>query len=205
MRASFSPVLLTLLLQGCALTSKGEPLSPRYFSPDLGQRADDARTPAAARLELRLGQISAASHIEERIAYRLSEAELGYYDDRRWTEPPEEYLRRALGRVLFEERGLRRIVSGEAPTLDVELVDFEELRYGENRARVTLRFTLNDTKSALIERAVSVERPVASGDAKQAPLRVAVAISNALSQAVSQLADEVGRELQAHAQPERSE
>jgi cholesterol transport system auxiliary component len=197
MRCVYAVALLAFWLKGCALTSKSEPMSPRYFSPDVGRSAPAVRAQALSRLELRLGQIGAASSLEERIAYRMSETELGYYDNRRWTEPPEEYLRRALGHELFEDRGLRRVVSGAAPTLDVELVHFEELRYGANRARVAVRFSLRDEHSALLERVLVVEQPIASGESEAAPVRVAVALSNALSQAVSNLADEVVAELSA--------
>jgi uncharacterized lipoprotein YmbA len=195
----YAVALLAFWLKGCALTSKSEALSPRYFSPDVGQSSPGVRAQARSRLELRLGQIGAASHLEERIAYRLSEAELGYYDDRRWTEPPEEYLRRALGRELFDGRGLRRIVSGDAPTLDVELVNFDELRYGPSRARVALRFSLHDERSVLVEQVVTIEQPIAGGDAKEAPVRVAVAMSNALSQAVAKIADAIVAELESEA------
>ena len=197
MRPLTGILALALCAQGCAFTSKGEPLSPRYFSPDLGQSAPAARPAPGTALELRLGQMGAASYLEERIAYRLSETELGYYEDRRWTEPPEEFLRRALGRELFEQRRLSRVVSGPAPTLDVELVGFEELRYGASRARVTLRFSLANERRMLVERVLTVEQPIANGEEKDAPVRVAVAMSKALSHAVANLADAVVAELPA--------
>ncbi|MEY2936160.1 MAG: hypothetical protein RL033_6909, partial [Pseudomonadota bacterium] len=96
-------LLLACLGSGCALLSKSQPFSPRYFSPDAEETAAQhtaAKQTAAAStsppLELRLGQIDAAAHLEERIAYRPSQGELGYYDSWRWTEPPQAYLRRAL-------------------------------------------------------------------------------------------------------------
>jgi cholesterol transport system auxiliary component len=191
MRRVLAVLLFALCAHGCALLSKGEPLSPRYFSPDLGQSSPSTRAAPGPELELRLGQMGAASYLDERIAYRLSETELGYYDDRRWTEPPEEFLRRALGRELFEQHQLSRVVSGAAPTLDVELVGFEELRYGASRARVTLRWSLADERRVLLERVVTVEQAIPGGDAKEAPVRVAVAMSKALSRAVTDVADAV--------------
>jgi cholesterol transport system auxiliary component len=205
MRPEIVLFALALSAQGCALSSKGEPLSPRYFSPDLGQSSTATRAAPELPLELRLGQMGAASYLEERIAYRLSETELGYYDDRRWTEPPEEFLRRALGRELFEGRRLRRVVSGVAPTLDVELVSFEELRYGASRARVTLRFALADERHARLERVITIEQPIADGDVKAAPVRVAVAMSRALSRAVAEVADAVIAELAPRSAPARGE
>src|SRR4029077_4048150 len=117
---------------GCALLSKAAPLQPRYFSLEDGPLASNRgaalRSPTSGAMQLRLGRVSAGPHLRERIVYRDSDHELGYYEDRRWTERPETYLRRALARALFEERGLLRVVSGGAPTLEVELVAFEEIR-----------------------------------------------------------------------------
>jgi cholesterol transport system auxiliary component len=175
---------------GCALLSKAEQMSPRYFSPstDLA-RARVERPEEASRLELRLGQIDSAAHLEERMAYRLSDTELGYYQDRRWTEPPEEYLRRALSHELFERRGIGRVVGGTGPTLDVELVSFEQVRHGTPRARLALRFGLRDERRSLLERAIVVEEPLASASAQDEAEQVAKALSNALSRAVAELGD----------------
>lgn len=120
-----------LLASGCAFLSKGEAMTPRYFSPALAFEPPDASRPPAPEAslpELRVGRIEPAAHLEERIAYRISDSELAYYDDRRWTEPPEQFVRRALERELFESHAFRRVVSGVAPTLDVELLSFEEVR-----------------------------------------------------------------------------
>jgi cholesterol transport system auxiliary component len=189
---------LTCGVTACALSSKGEPLTPRYFSvAEAGALAAPEQRAASSPLSLRLGRLEAAAHLEERMAYRIHAAELGYYEDRRWTEPPEAYLRRALERELFEERGLRRIVSGPAPALDVELVGFEELRYGGERARVALRFTVYDDREAWLESSLDVERPLPQGSG---PTALAVALSGALSGAVQQLAEKVAAELEARQQ-----
>jgi cholesterol transport system auxiliary component len=183
-------LLVALQNAGCALLSKSERMTPRYFSPssELARAGSPKNAPRAA-LELRLGAIDSAAHLEERIAYRLSDSELGYYDDRRWTEPPEEYLRRALGHELFETRGLSRVVAGAAPTLDVELVSFEQIRHGTPRARVALRFSLRDDRRALLERALVVEQSLSGEAAESDAEPLALALSSALSQAVTQLAD----------------
>jgi hypothetical protein len=186
---------LGLGVPACAFTSKGEALTPRYFSvADTGAGAESRQQSSQTALGLRVGQVDAAAHLDERMAYRLGAAELGYYDDRRWTESPEVYLRRELARELFEKRGLRRIVSGPAPALDVELVGFEELRYGGERARVALRFTLYDERQAWFESSLDVERPLAE---KPEPAALVVAISGALSEAVRALAERVVAELEA--------
>jgi len=203
MRCSSSAGRLLVLALGlcpaCALMSKGEVLSPRYFSPDLNEPtlrlAGNAATATGVAPELRLGQVEAASHLEERIAYRPGEGELGYYDSWRWTEPPQAYLRRALARELFERHSLVHVVSGAAPTLDVELVSFEELRQGTPAGRVELRFSLSDGRRMLLEQTVRVEQPVAPGAAEDAAPRLTKALSSALAEAVAKVAGLVTTEL----------
>ncbi|HEY3593834.1 MAG TPA: ABC-type transport auxiliary lipoprotein family protein, partial [Polyangiaceae bacterium] len=90
--------IVALLLGGCALTSKSDPLMPRYFDPDLSSlptaAADTDGNPNAP--SLRLGRVTAGEHLRERIVYRQANRELGFYEERRWTENPDVYLRRAL-------------------------------------------------------------------------------------------------------------
>src|SRR5205814_10648583 len=111
----------------CALLSKNEPLVPRYFSLE---PAAGARPPAAAPadLELRLGPVTSGSEIRQNLVVRDSGQELSYSEERRWTEKPEAYLRRALSQELFERRGVRRVVSGPSLSIEVELVSFEEVK-----------------------------------------------------------------------------
>src|SRR6187399_813863 len=116
MRSRLRLVACSLVLScvsGCALTGKAEPMAPRYFSP-VSEHSQPAPETRGVRLELRPGQFESAAYLEERIAYRLSETELGYYDERRWTELPEQFMRRELLFELFERRGLRHIVTGRA-------------------------------------------------------------------------------------------
>jgi len=202
MRGSSTGRLLALALSlcpACALMSKGEAFSPRYFSPDVSEPTlrlvGNSATATGVAPELRLGQVEAASHLEERIAYRPGEGELGYYDSWRWTEPPQAYLRRALARELFERRSLVHVVSGAGPTLDVELVSFEELRQGTPAGRVELRFSLSDGRRMLLEQTLRVERPVAPGAVEDAAPRLTKALSSALAEAVAQVAERVTTEL----------
>lgn len=191
---TFGASLLGAMSLSCALTSKADPMSPRFFTPTSALGAEAAaRTPSSVH-ELRLGLVGSAAHLEERIAYRLSDTELGYYEDRRWTEPPEQYLRRALEGELFEKRGFRRVVSGSAPTLDVELVSFEELRHGEPRARLGLRFSLRDDRRSLLERTLVVERPLGAASGDGGP-ELAVAMARVLDEAVAEVAEQIIRQL----------
>lgn len=180
----------------CALTSKGTALSPRYFSPELGAPPASSPAPVGEPLALRLGTVEAASHLEERMAYRVHASELGYEEERRWTERPEEYLRRALEQELFERRQLRRVVSGASTTLDVELTAFEELRGPTPRVRLALRFTLHDARQSSLERSLTVERELApaSRETLHAQL-VASALGAALASAVTEVANDVSQKL----------
>jgi cholesterol transport system auxiliary component len=190
-----------LTASGCALTSKSDPIAPRYFSPE---RSGDVTSPrASARppgppAELRLGRIDGASHLQERLVFRDSDYELGYYAERRWTEAPEHYLKRRLTRVLFEERGLRHVVSGLATTLEVELTAFEEIRAPERVARIQVIVSLHDHRVVRWEETLTVDQPVV---AKEGKGDVADAMVEALGQAlrtvVDRIADHVVGELAA--------
>ncbi|MDB4933833.1 MAG: hypothetical protein JWP87_805 [Labilithrix sp.] len=170
----YSSILLVLLAgtTGCALTSKADVVQIRYFSPEQSKprlTGGDASVGAAPlrpapndALELRLGRVSSGSNLRERIAYRDAAYELGYYEDWRWTERPETFVRRELGRTLFEERGFHRVFGGAAPTVDVEVISFDDLRLPSGRAaRVQLKVLLSDDSGVLWEETLTVDRPVA--------------------------------------------
>jgi cholesterol transport system auxiliary component len=183
---------------GCALTSKSKPIAPRYFSPE---RAGDVAKPGAmspgAAAELRLGRVDGVSHLEERLIFRDSEYELGYYAERRWTEAPERYLKRRLSRVLFEERGLCHVVGGPAATLDVQLTAFEEIRAPKRTARVQASVSLHDQRVVLWEATLTVDQPLSAtskGDVADAAVD---ALGQALRTVVDQIADRVVDELAA--------
>lgn len=191
------------LQSGCALTSKADALFPRYFSPEQATRQGPPA--AVGNLGLRLGQVSSATYIDERISYRLSGSEVGFYDDRRWTEVPENYLRRALEHELFEQRGLQRIVTGAGPSLDVELTAFEELRGKPTRARVTLTFSLRDERRSLLEKSLRLEREVTAQAGADPEQSLAATLSIALADAVSSVATQVVSLLESQKQVGTSE
>jgi len=180
----------------CALLSKSAPIAPRFFSPERpGDLPGQARAPAGVPAELRLGRVEGAAHLEEMLVFRDTASEVGYYRLRRWTEAPAEYLKRRLARVLFEERGLRQVVGGSSPTLEVELTAFEEIRLPRRLARVQMIVRLHDERVVRWEQTVTVDLPVvaaASGDTADA---VVEAIGRALRRAVDQIADRVVQEL----------
>ncbi len=99
---------------GCAVLLKSDPFVPRYFSPESAATRTDPIAPSG--LELRLGRVTAAAYLKERIVFRTSAYEVGYYEERRWTEMPESFIRRALSRALFDRRGIRQILYGAGTT-----------------------------------------------------------------------------------------
>jgi cholesterol transport system auxiliary component len=195
---SHTILLLCTLLGGCALTSKSDPWTTRYFSPEAATGGESPEADAGdSHPRLRLGRVSAGKHLRERIAFRSSEHELGYYDDRRWTEQPDVYLRRALAAALFERRGLGRVVSGGAPTLEVELLAFEEVRGERPRARLRAVVMLRDQSAGRLERTIGVERAVPEVESDQQPEALAQALAETLRVAVEQIAALVVTELSA--------
>ena len=164
-------LVLALLTSGCALTSKAEVVDIRYFSPEqvkphLTQGEAGTTTPPGAAapngaIDVRLGRVSSGPNLRERIAFRDAAYELGYYEDWRWTERPETFVRRELGRTLFEEHGMHRVFNGTAPTIDVEVIAFDDLRLKTGRAaRVQLKAMLSDDTGVLWEDTLTVDRPV---------------------------------------------
>jgi cholesterol transport system auxiliary component len=190
--------LSALFVFGCALTSKSESILPRYFSPErTGAIEKPAFAPVGLSAELRVGNISAASHLDERMVFRDSAFELGYYQEKRWTEAPEEYLRRRLERALFEERGLRHVVGGSAPTLVVELTAFEEIRKPKRIARVQVSVRLQDARLVRWEETLTVDQPVAASNDEELANGMVEAVGLALFTVVNQIADRVTKELEA--------
>ena len=192
------------LLAACALLGKAEPRTPHYFTPESDSTVPQATAPQRVQPEtrrLRLGSVSGGSQLRERIVFRDSAHELAYYEDRRWTERPEAYLRRALARALFEERGLVRVVLGSAPTLDAELVAFEEIRTPERRAHVQVIVTLDDDRGGSVQATLNIERPIRVAVANDDAAAVVEALSGALEQCVTQIAERVVNNLAFSAPP----
>lgn len=147
-------------LLGCALLTRGKTLDVHWYTPER-MRANEGSTELQGKCDLRLGRVTSGADLGPRIAFGDGRYEVAYHDAYRWTERPEHYVRRALGRTLFEEGAFRRSVRGDAPTLDVELVDFEEVRTAAvHAARIAVRVVVTSDRVKL-ERTVVVIEPVA--------------------------------------------
>lgn len=193
--------VLSTLLAGCALTSKGEALSIRWFEPVSARSHLTSASPPRAQqgMAIELGRVSSGINLREKIAYRDAAFEMGFYEDKRWTERPEVFVRRELARTLYEERGMRRALAGQAPVLEVEVVSFEELRGASPAARIQLRILVHDERDALLEKTITVDKPVPPG-AKGFD-GVVQAMAQALDAATEQVANDVAAVLASRPQP----
>lgn len=177
---------------GCALTNKAEPLSLRYFAPPYHELATAEVAANAAPLVIRVNRVEVAEHLTETIAYRRSESEVAYYDTLRWTEPPDVYLDRAIDDVLFSGNEMRRGITDPTYTVSVELEAFEELKYGERRARVAVYVAIADEHWVIRERRLVIDVPVAQGGGEPE-----VALVQAFGRALNDVALSVRSEVRA--------
>ena len=99
--------------------------------------------------------------------------------------------------MLFEEQGLRSVLRGPAPVLDVELLEFEEVLAPAHVGRVKLNWSLSDERVVSAQQTLTFERPIATSSTEGEA--VAQAISGALSDAVDALAAQVRTALTAQA------
>jgi cholesterol transport system auxiliary component len=195
---STMPTLLAIAASigggGCALTSKSEAATFHYYALDgVSQRARPrAEAPRETGPGLRLGRVAASGHLEDKIVYRSSEHELGFYDEHRWSEEPAEFLERALARELFEARGLSRVVAGRAPTLEVELIAFEEIKKPKHVARVELIVVLHDEQRVGLQETLRFEKPLPDDEEVGV---LAEALSEAMKEAVDAVAKRVEQRL----------
>jgi ABC-type uncharacterized transport system auxiliary subunit len=188
--------VVVLGIAGCgALLDKAEPLNVRYFAPTLAEVHDSGGASSQGQAQaLRLGRIQASDHLRERIAYRVSESELGYHEALRWTEAPDAYFRRALGRELFESGRFEHVIAGVAPQLEAELTAFEDLR-AKSAVRVEARVLVHDGRQVVLERTFRVEE----SRKDDSPTAIAEALSRALQKCVAQISSEIDNALRASA------
>ncbi len=112
---------------------------------------------------------------------------MGYFEDLRWTEKPEAYVRRDLTQALFEDEGVQEVVGGVGPTLEVDLDTFDEVREPQPVARVTMTWVLRDDTVVLMRDTIVLERPLPKDPAKPLPKDLAVAMSAALDDGIDRI------------------
>lgn len=182
------------VLGGCALTSKSDPVEPRYLSPELAA-SRQAPKQWAGKL-VRLYRVRTGSHLKLKIVRRESPYEVGFYEERRWVEQPDVIVARALSRALYEERGLRRAMASSSPTLEVELTRFDEIRApDERKVRIEAVVLLYDQGVALLEETMVVEKTVPEEDELDEWEQFAKTAGEALRELVDRMADRVAARL----------
>jgi len=181
---------------GCL--SKSVPEPTRYYRPALEEaatagpaRAKGARAPTP----LRLRRVSAATHLRDRIAVRVSDVEVGFNDLERWTETPAVFVERALSAELFERRPLARTESGASARLDVEVRAFEESRAeGAPAALVSIWISLADPRdAALLERTFTARRAMDGRGADALARAATLALTEVVKAAAQAIEAEVAR------------
>jgi cholesterol transport system auxiliary component len=196
--AAFTRPLVVVPLAGCALLSRGQALPVSYYEPAIPAARSEAVVPSPG-CALELGRVDAADHLREEVEYRTPPFQAGYYEERRWTESPDRYLRRALERSLFEDKRCVRTLSEDGATLDATLVSFAEVRSPE-AARVSVHVLLHDGSRVLVDETIEAQHPAGQDGDFDAVVR---AMSEALSEVVSRISSRVELSLRTMASSQR--
>ncbi len=175
---------LTLALLSTGCFGGGAP--PRFFDPALPPSS--AAPQPVGEVVVRLRKVNATSAVKDRIQWRKSEVETGFYESERWATEPAYVLWTALRRELFEVRGLRSGGPRAPFVLDVELSAFEEVLLPEHKVRVKVTVVLaTQEETALRVQTYEGLRAVESEDAEA----MARAMGLALRDVIDALADGV--------------
>jgi ABC-type uncharacterized transport system auxiliary subunit len=131
---------------------------------------------------------TSATRYRDRILYRLSEVEIGFYEYDRWVEPPEEMVTQVVFSMVRASGLFRQVVSASTVQLPAwilsgELTRFDEVRKsGNSRAECWLRVELRRARD---ERLLWSETLRAAVPLTQETPR---ALAQAMSRAVQQIA-----------------
>jgi len=184
-----------VVLGGCLLRT---PDPPRFFRPasaTLDAAAGDAADHAATEgIPIRLRAVRSEPFLRERIVWRVSEVEYGFYEQRRWIDLPAHYVERALRIRLRSTPGLRLTNDPRAVELHVDVLAFDELLV-PHAANVALAVALEDpVRGRSLERTFGARADIAD----DAPASMAKAMGQALDEAVAQAVDAVMLDLEGH-------
>lgn len=94
--------LFLLFFTGCL--QRNPPVAVHFYSLQDRKPTGETRVKKSS-ISLGILPFQAASSIENRILYRLSQVELGYYEYERWAEPPGEMVTRSFSET-FNSSGL---------------------------------------------------------------------------------------------------
>jgi ABC-type uncharacterized transport system auxiliary subunit len=184
------------LLAGCG----SEKVPPTRF-----YKLDIPPAPAAAGpsvpVSLRIEPFRSASLLrQDRIVYRPSPVEVGYYEYHRWAEPPNDSVTRAMADQLTKRRVFKSIkVSNGGEKADYVLrgtvEQLQEVDYkGSVRAQVTISAVLEEPlqRQTIWSGSASSESAVAKGDVQA----VVAAMGRASQQSITRLMADVTKFIQ---------
>jgi ABC-type uncharacterized transport system auxiliary subunit len=188
--------VVTGLLAGCG----SERVPPTtYYKLDIppAPTAGGPSTPVSLRIEpLRTANLLR----QDRIVYRPSPVEVGYYEYHRWAEPPNDSVTKALADQLIKRRVFQSVkISDTGEKGDYVLTGsidrLQEVDYGGGvKAQVTISLALEDPQGQTIwSGAASSERIVANRDVQG----VVVAMGQASQQSIARLTTDVTKAVQA--------
>jgi uncharacterized lipoprotein YmbA len=147
--------MVALVCSGCL--SQNAPPTVRFFHPaPLAAPPASAAASTGEPLPVRIGHVSAAPYLGDRMVVRVSDVEIGFDELHRWASPPDVMVEDALRRLLVPENGF--VVSGslEALVVDAHVAAFEGV---------------STSKSVSIEIELTLERH-GGGDSSRGTVRV---------------------------------
>jgi ABC-type uncharacterized transport system auxiliary subunit len=187
--------LLFCLLLVCAVSlggclGRGEITPIRYYGVDSLPATIPQVTPIR-QVSLGIRAFTAATRYRDRILYRTSAVEVGFYPYDRWVEPPEEMVTRVVSHMirasgLFQQVSPADNVQLPAWILSGDVTRFDEVREAAGRrAECWLRVEVRRARDEqlLWSEVLSAVEPLAS----DTPEALAQAMSRAVQRVVSQL------------------
>lgn len=182
-QSSILLLLAGILLLGAAGCLGSRPaLEPRFYL--LPAPATLAPKVAEGAPKLRLGRVSAAPHLRERIAWRLSDVELAFDEEHRWAVPPEEMTRDAIERACFASGRYRSTGDRGAGQLEVHLEEFEG-NVREEVGTVVLRLALNSGEGVIYSQRIRQQVPLQATTADELARTLGAALDAAAEQVVA--------------------
>jgi ABC-type uncharacterized transport system auxiliary subunit len=145
-----------------------------------------AAAPDAPALDVRIAPVKSPVHLREVIAWRRSEVEIGFYQQRRWAELPATYVERALGRELGAAAASSVAGSGAGTVIFVELQHFEEVLAPVHEAHVALAIQV-DRRGCDWSRVAAARQPIADDEASS--------MARAMGLALEEVVRVIGRDL----------
>lgn len=191
-------VVILCCMAGCLGPREFIPI--RYYSID---HLPPTRPQVSHSRPVTLGvqPFTAATRYRDRILYRVSDVEVGFYEFDRWVEPPEEMVTRVMTAVLRASRLFRQVTSAgnvqpPAWILSGEVTRFDETRAAAgSRAECWLRLELRHARDErlLWSEALTAEEPLTAETPE--------ALAQAMSQAVQEVAMRLVAKLETTALP----